>query len=402
MRIINQIMEFGVNLIFYLASYFVKRDEHRIALGSWAGELYIDNTKYLLEEMLKDLDDSFIFAWVGKTELEKALPRNQRVKLLRKDSISTYFELLKCKYFFCSQYATIDLCKYNVFHGAILTYLHHGFPIKKIGADKVTHTRKTSLMLNKITLRSVYDYFVVSSEIQKQIFLSKGCTQNNILSTGTPRNDFLLRLSENEKQEIKKMFKESNNIGQDKKIILYLPTFRRLNTNIESLYNRKNSEEKGRIHNLLTKNNCILVEKGHFADHSQWKPDSAGAVNRNYLCLGKNTNVQELLVCADILISDFSGAFVDYLLLNRPIIHYLYDYDNYKEMDSGLNFTREEFACGKIAYNFPDLLSCIVVCLNGEDDEETKRITKRKLFLEYETGNASKQIINKVILNIER
>src|SRR5699024_12832093 len=51
--------------------------------------------------------------------------------------------------------------------------------------------------------------------------------------------------------------------------------------------------------------------------------------------------MNELLGVVDILITDYSSVFFDFLVTNRPIVNYLYDYDSFEE-ERGLSFGTEE------------------------------------------------------------
>ena len=51
------------------------------------------------------------------------------------------------------------------------------------------------------------------------------------------------------------------------------------------------------------------------------------------------------MAASDILVTDYSSCFFDFLILDRPIIHFLYDYDYYKEKDRGLYYEKEGVIC---------------------------------------------------------
>ncbi len=402
MNLFRRIKKLFVDTFIFIISLFFVRDEKRIALGAWVGKLYADNSKYLLEAMLESLDDSYSFVWIGEDELCSVMPNDKRVVLLPKNSFKSIKQLLTCKYFFCSQFAEIDICTYNVYQGACITYLHHGFPIKRIGEDKVGHSLKKKSIVpqkwrDKMYLR--YDYFVVSSAIQRRIFLGAfrtiGCEENKLINSGTPRNDYLINMTQNECDRLRKEFSKKYNITETMKLIVYLPTFRRSGTTVPSLFLNRNSEEKGELIKILDEYDCFLVEKGHFADHSILKENS-NVNDYRYLCLSEQVNTQELLACADVLISDYSGAFIDYLLLDRPIIHYLFDYDYYRLKDSGLYFSINEFACGDVAYTYNELLASVRRLLSEGDTFQDLRKAKRLEYLEFEHGQASKTIIDRV------
>ena len=104
-----------------------------------------------------------------------------------------------------------------------------------------------------------------------------------------------------------------------------------------------------------------------------------------------------MLQFTDVMISDYSGAFMDFLHTDRPIVHYLYDYEYYRDYDSGLYLEKEEFACGEVAENFDELCAALENALSGNDENGQLRKRGRKLFVEYECGRSSQKIFETII-----
>lgn len=389
-------------------SKLIKRKNHYIAFGAWLGELYADNSKYLMEYMLSALGDDYRFIWIGRKNIASSLPKDHRIVFKEINSWNSVIWLLQCKYMFCSQHLYNDLCKHNVYHGAIITYLHHGFPIKRWGNDAIHTTNRNhenSLLYRRyqkiLPFKLCYDYFVVSSQTQGEHFLTslsdRGCIEEKILYTGTPRNDFLINSNNNTTISLlKKKYSALFGFQNDKRIILYLPTYRRVHNHTESLFLRDVKEEYA-INRLLEDYNAILIEKKHFVEQNNGLYMHDILKRGNCYAVKKKVDTQELLMISDILISDYSGAFVDYLLLDRPIIHYIYDYETYKNEDSGLYYDIEDFSSGETVTRFQDLMSSLQKVLSDEDDYQLIRSRRRAFFMEDETGKASENITKLVI-----
>ena len=81
-----------------------------------------------------------------------------------------------------------------------------------------------------------------------------------------------------------------------------------------------------------------------------------------------------MLLVADILITDYSSVIFDYVLLNKPVIYFTYDYDEYVNQGRGLYFPFEEYVYGTVATNDDELLQAI--------QEEKMEPEKRKVFIE--------------------
>ena len=76
-------------------------------------------------------------------------------------------------------------------------------------------------------------------------------------------------------------------------------------------------------------------------------------------------DAQELLLCADRLISDYSSCLFDFECMGRPVIHYAYDYDSFKNDDRGFEYELSEIAAGPVVKNEEALLNA----LKMSDDE---------------------------------
>lgn len=390
------------SLLLLFLSLFIKRKQNRIVFGSWSGELFIDNSKYLAL-YVKEHHPQYKVFWVGTKKIKKEVI-NSGFIYLKKDSFLSNIKMLTCKYFFFSQMAGADISHSNVYRNAITCYLHHGMPIKKWGDDAVGYTPhvKNGLLsfYQRLTGSSIkYDFFATSSRLHDLSNCTslrfRGCEDSKNLKCGTPRNDFLIKIDQQKKEEIIKKYKESLNLFGFKRIILYLPTYRRKSNNIFSFANLS-LDEMTALNNILLQFDAVIIEKSHFAEKNLIRKDN---LNKNVLIVGNDVNVQELYLFSDALITDYSGAFLDYLFLNKPIIHFAYDYDYYKNVDSGLYYEIDDFSAGPIASDFSILLNCLKDVLSGNDLFAFKRDYVKAKYMTYEDGNASQNIFEKVVLN---
>ena len=109
-----------------------------------------------------------------------------------------------------------------------------------------------------------------------------------------------------------------------------------------------------------------------------------------------NYNTQALMASADILITDYSSCFFDYLILNRPIIHFIYDYDYYKNDDRGLYYDKEEVCSGAIANNVSELIRAIDgYLMNPLKDAELRRKNCSR-FVPFENNYSCETIFHSI------
>ena len=104
----------------------------------------------------------------------------------------------------------------------------------------------------------------------------------------------------------------------------------------------------------------------------------------------------EALGAADILITDYSSCFFDYLVLDRPIIHFIYDYENYKNIDRGIYYEKEEVICGDAVENICNLKKSIKKYVMDPEQNKDLRQKRRNQYIEYENPNSCEIIFNEI------
>ena len=388
-------------------SFIIKRNPEYVAFGSWCGEIYSDNPKYLADYMEKHYPNLKII-WVGKKEIKDQIPQSYVFEEL--DSFRSIFTLLQCKYFVCMQNARPDICSYNVFRRASIVFLDHGIPVKKWAMSAVDY--KGQLEYKNFSLfkkfytnvegeNNTFDYITISSDKAEDIYRESLAyrigKETKIIKTGTPRNDYLINCSAEERDRIKRKIAERFGFDSNKTIIGYYPTYRRKSNHIFSFLHLT-PEQQQQLGNCLRRHNAILLEKGHFVALKQKNGSENSTVD--VINIEKDIDFQQLLLSTDIQIADYSGGFLDYCLLDRPIIQFVYDYEDYKTYDSGLYYTLDEFAAGAIAVTYDEVMLELENILNGCDSYQDRRKNVRNTILKYEDGHACEKICKEIFANV--
>ena len=101
----------------------------------------------------------------------------------------------------------------------------------------------------------------------------------------------------------------------------------------------------------------------------------------------------QFIPLSDALITDYSSVSVDYLLLNKPIIYTLDDYEEYARsrgfcLDNAINYMK-----GYHVYDEKGLEDSLIEISNGVDRYAQERETIAKEFHSYRDGNASARIL---------
>lgn len=384
------------NTLSYFISGFSKRKNNRVILGSWGGHKISDNPRYLLD-YLKD-EKSLEVIWCGRKHLKgsEAL-QSVNIKFVNYNSLESIYYALTSRYVFIAN-TYRDVALVNLFKGAVVTQLWHGFGLKNtLAAKELSFAKKIYYSLGQKTYEKC-DYFISSSELNTKKILTTfkyhGIEESKVVRCGQPKNDFLINNNNNTDfiNSIRAKFKESNDIPLDKKLVLYLPTFRSKGESFS--FSELKGAKLDAISMILEKNNAVLIEKKHLKDHGRKDIPT----HREFIySLESSMESQELLLVSDVLVTDYSSCYLDYTLLGRPIIHYAYDYDIYKVMDRGFFYKLEDLAAGPIAQSFEGLLEHLSLCLSSDEYFKQKRREIQHTAMAYETGESCNKILDLIV-----
>lgn len=397
--VIIKIAHTFANLVCICVSSLIKKKENKWVFGSWFGNSVSDNPFYLSKYITdhKDFDDykDLEIVWIVN-EIPKS--KNPFIKYVKKNSLLSVFEILRSRVAVFNQ-SYLDLFDYNILGGTYKVQLWHGVPWKKIGFDIVEPTRNILKKINrKLNFYSIEcDLYIASSEENKKRIKSAFNTvESKILSVGQPRNEPFFDdsfITNSRNNVLKKM-----NLDYDSTIIAYLPTFRDKKKNTFSFLNDDFIEEKSKLNELLSKNKAFILEKSHYVNIKN------NTQNSQFVCGSfkhvSNIDSQELLAASDILITDYSSCLFDFLLLDRPIIQFLYDYDYYKNRDRGLYYNKEDVSCGQIAFSLPELQQQIERSIKNKHVGKEERINVKNKFCNNESINNCKIIINRIFEDV--
>ena len=259
-----------------------------------------------------------------------------------------------------------DINRY-FFHGTYLN-LWHGSPVKKILLDNDKVGSKT---LNRYRcifqpwnseFKSIYTTSL--GEFWNPILSrSFGIPISNILPFGYPRN-IHSPIPENKSTRI-----------------MYMPTWR--DSGKFSL-----EQALGNFHDLnehLLANNMDL----YLSSHPTVVSDLNLAIYSNIKRVPTTHNVNDFLFTCDILISDYSGAVIDFMTTGKRIILNLFDYHSYlsksRELNFSLNELMELFEC---VTNSEELRNVLFSSL----DNKPNYLSYRELYVGYQTQETVKKI----------
>lgn len=384
---IKQIIKKIIIVIYYLFLKLPVRG-NVIFFESSVGRNYSSNPKYVYEEMVKlGLDNKYKCIWsLEDTTLN--IPGN--VKKVKRARISYLYYLAIAKVWICDTRLPSFLIKRpeNTY-----IQLWHGTPLKKLAMDLEVLSMSEGMELGEYKRlfkenTKTWDYLISQSEYATERFQSCFAFENEILSSGFPRNDILFQKNDEESiMNIKKQYK----IPLNKKVILYAPTWRDDEFHENGIYKFSSQINFDLLKKELSDTHIILVKMHYLVkDSLDWGKYQGFVFECN-----SSWDIQELYLISDYLITDYSSVMFDYALLKRPMIIYAYDYEKYRDNLRGFYFNIFKEFPGPIVEQSKDLVKHIKT-YDYKIYENKYNIFLNK-FTSFDKGNASSVIVNLIL-----
>ena len=374
---------------------FFRRDKNLWVFGEWFGCRCCDNAMYFANYVCRNHPE-ITLKWICKPSTDTS-GLDAMVERVEMDTRESKWLLKHAGFLFVVQnFGDLTGRKFSYyFTNAKVVNFWHGVPWKRIGGDR--YSSKWIMLYRRIWVRKFETqiYLASSDKFADILHRAFNCSYNNIIRAGYPRNSLFFDANEIDKYRRKLLITLKDisfETDSSVKIITYMPTFRDNTSKVFSFESIKQNEELCKI---LESYNAIIIEKGHHVSTGRLHTLTHKSASR--VLHIKDYNTQELLAATDILITDYSSCFFDYLLLNRPIIHYLYDYNYYMNNDRGLYYSKEEVACGDCPSTLNELLLSIQANLVNPMKDESLRMRQKKEFIKNEGANSCEVIFSNIV-----
>lgn len=358
-------------------------NQKQIIFCSFRGDYYSDSPKYLYEYLYENYPDEFDYVWVLNDKNVK-VPGNP--KKVKRFSLDFYKEVARSKYWVINGRQSVVLAKRK---DQIIVSTWHGTPLKKLGLDiGNVYTRDPFLKHSYIDVSKEWDYLISPNRYTTDILKSSFGYEREIFESGYPRNDILYNADENKVNEIKSKL----NIPNDKKIILYAPTWRDDEFVDIGSVKFKLQLELDKLKEALSDEYIVLVRTHYFISNNL---DLSGVEDFAF-DVSRYDDIAELYLVADILITDYSSVFFDYANLKRPILYYTYDLEKYENVLRGFYLDIHEEVPGPLLKTTEEVIDSIKNIESLKEEYKDKYDAFYERFCSIEDGNASKRIVEKV------
>ena len=235
-----------------------------------------------------------------------------------------------------------------------------------------------------------FDHFVVRSEHDvRTLARAYRIPAEKLLRTGYPRNDALVRAREAGVPDPAALrLAERLGLDRDRRVLLYAPTFR--------------AHPDGRVRHFAFPfdverfaarfgEEYTLLVRAHYLNRLTLPPSVAGRV----IDVSAEPDITPLLLLADALITDYSSVMFDYALLQRPIVFYAHDWEEYAQDTRGTYFDLLAEAPGPVARDEDELLAAIGDLTSVRARYEARLKEFVDSYGEYDRGDAAARIVDR-------
>ncbi|MFR2776322.1 MAG: CDP-glycerol glycerophosphotransferase family protein [Anaerostipes sp.] len=348
-----------------------------VMFESMWGDKFSCNPRHIYEYMQKFYPE-YTCIWSLKDECIPISGNGIRVRRL---SLKYYYYMAVCKYLVNNANFDNDYLKRKE---QVEVQTMHGTPLKTLGVDvpgELTTKKSYNDFINRCKR---WDFLVVQSKRAGDIVSKCYPVNTPLLNSGYPRTDMLF--TKNNEQDIN-MLKEKMGIPTNKKVILYAPTWR-----IRNKFELMLDIEK--MKRALGEDYVLLLRLHYFAAAGFEMPQSGEGFLydfTNYEC------IEEMYLVSDIMITDYSSVMFDYSILNRPILFYVYDLEEYRDNLRGFNLDLEKEAPGPLIKTSDDLIEALknINHISKEYDGALKAF--RESFNGYECENSAQKVVEAML-----
>ncbi len=349
-----------------------------------------DNVKYLFLHACQNPGDHEIAFWSESPALSDQLSRHG-LPHVASDSWRGLWYLLTASRVVVDNIPWIRHQKYHLLLGAHVFQCWHGCPLKKIERDDDGKLGQDTPPLLRLYHWAqgrypAYDTVLSPSPFFTRLAFATAFKAARIVEDDYPRNAPLhgRRLPGEEIGTDAVLITRVRSLKEDGgKIILYMPTFRAygVQSALDEVMNFPALER------LAEKHAAWIVLKLH-----PLAKKALGSLPERIIEYHSERDIYPLLPHVDILITDYSSIYFDFLHLDRPILFYPYDLQRYLRDDRRMYVNYEDMAPGPICRDFQSLEQELAMALAGHDLYEAERERIRNFAFASHDGAALERL----------
>jgi CDP-glycerol glycerophosphotransferase len=255
----------------------------------------------------------------------------------------------------------------------------HGTPLKVLGKDiPAPFMTSRNAARNFLHVTHMISPNALTGRVLIERYDIDGLYPGELAETGYPRIDRLFGMTQEEKATLRARL----GAAAGEPLILYAPTWR-------GLYSKPRLEQKRLLRDL--KELASLPGKVVFRGH-QRIARAVGKLSLPMTMAGLEIDAMDLLAVADLLITDYSSIYFDFLPTKRPVLFYVYDLEEYR-CERGLYLSPEKLP-GRLCRNMAELKAAALNHLSGDFTPNAAYLEALREFCPHEDGHSTERAVS--------
>ena len=356
-------------------------DVKKVVFVSFSGKSYSCNPK-AISEKLHELNSDIKIVWLFNNPEEKSKSVPEYIKCVKNRSMKSFKELATSKVWVSNFGMSTGSYKSNKQKYIQTWHGDRGF--KKVLYDYWTLLPNGCYKEGSLFETENADLMTVGSSFGIKKIRGAFAYNRDLIKSGSPRNDMLIQGDDLKKNAIKK----SINLSINSKIVLFAPTFRTDSKGKEQKIKELNFKEfieELNLKNASKKEDWFLLVRGHSVSGGLRIGDECKYV----IDVTNYDDMAELLLIADVFITDYSSSAGDFILRKKPMVLFQPDSEKYTSKERSLYFDIKDSPF-IVAKNQEELMNKIVVMTEKDAVKNCEDIMD--FYGVFETGEASKKV----------
>ncbi|MCC3779033.1 CDP-glycerol glycerophosphotransferase family protein [Streptomyces sp. UNOB3_S3] len=354
-------------------------DDRLVVFEALEGRGYADSPRYIHEELVRrGLPLRAVWSYSGD---RSSFPEG--VELVRRGSWEYARTVARARYWvdshgFPASFAKRTGTRYlQTWHGQ--AFKHMGFDIPELRLAGPERRRRHHATVAR------WDALISPSEEFERTFVRANDYAGRLLRTGLPRNDVLVRWNEPEQRDRAARTRERLQIPDGRKVLLYAPTFR----DGERGSGASIRADLAKLADAVGEEWTVVVRPHYYERFTV--PRELGHAVRD----GREfTDLNDLQLASNALLTDYSSVMFDYANLGRPILLYTDDYEDYRSVSRGAYYDLPDIAPGPMLATTEELAAALRDLAGVRERWAGAYARFQERFNPLETGWSSKAVVD--------
>ncbi len=262
----------------------------------------------------------------------------------------------------------------------------HGTPLKRIGRD--VPSTSLSLSYRALMEREVRDWDVLLAQNAFSATTLPGAFgyEGRVLELGYPRNDLLALGGD---AQLRQRIRSALGVHPDSRLALYAPTWRDNRRTDSRQYALVNHLELGQVSRAVGETWTILVR-----GHSNTPGLSASSAYANVIDVTDYPDISELMLVADVLVTDYSSVMFDFVVSGKPIIFLVPDLEEYSDRTRGFYLDFREIAPGPLLSSTEEVIAALARSSGATAAHASRYESFRERFAPHDDGLAAQRVVS--------